>query len=148
MKIVAKLAVVLVLGVVVAFAAPAASQEAPDQPVIKRGVAPQTPVDSGPAMFQAYCAACHGVRGEGNGPAAAALKNPPANLRLLAQKNKGSFPAPHVQQVLKFGVNYPAHGNSEMPVWGPTFRALGRDHDLVALRIANLTDFVKSLQTP
>lgn len=144
----ARLAAVLVLGVVFVWAAPSVAQEPTKKPTIKEGVAPQTPADSGPAMYQAYCAACHGVRGEGNGPAAAALKTPPTNLRLMAQKNKGTFPAAQVQQVLKFGVNYPAHGSSDMPVWGPTFRALSSDAGIVTLRISNLTEHIKSLQQP
>lgn len=147
-SILARLAVVLTLGVVFVWAAPVFSQEPPKKPTIKQGVAPQTPVDSGSAMYQAYCAACHGVRGEGNGPAAAALKTPPTNLRLMAQKNKGTFPTAQVQAVLKFGTSYPAHGSSEMPVWGPTFRALSSDSDIVTLRIANLTEHIKTLQQP
>jgi mono/diheme cytochrome c family protein len=31
-------------------------------------------------MFKTYCAACHGLEGKGNGPAAPALKKEPANL--------------------------------------------------------------------
>lgn len=147
-SILARWAVLLVVGAVFAWAAPAFSQEPTKKPTIKQGVAPQTPVDSGSAMYQAYCAACHGVRGEGNGPAAPALKAVPTNLRVLAQKNKGTFPAAQVQAVLKFGVNQPAHGSSDMPVWGPTFRALNADSDIVTLRIANLTDYIKSLQVP
>jgi len=147
-SILAKLATMLVLGVALLWAAPVASQEPGTKPVIKRATAPPTPADSGPAMYNAYCAACHGVRGEGNGPAVAALKVAPTNLRLLAQKNNGKYPASHVQAVLKFGAEYAAHGSSEMPVWGPTFRSLGPDGDVATLRIANLTEYLKTLQVP
>lgn len=147
-SILTRLAVVLVLGAVFVWAAPVSSQEPGAKPAIKRGTAPPTPADSGPAMYNAYCAACHGVRGEGNGPAAPSLKVAPTNLRLLAQKNNGKYPAGHVQAVLKFGVEYAAHGSSEMPVWGPTFRSLGPDAELATLRIANLTEFLKTLQLP
>jgi putative copper export protein/mono/diheme cytochrome c family protein len=34
----------------------------------------------GSGLYSENCAACHGVRGRGNGPAASALKIPPANL--------------------------------------------------------------------
>jgi mono/diheme cytochrome c family protein len=141
-------ALVLVLGVAFVWSAPAFSQEPPKKPEIKRTVAPNTPVDSGAAMYNAYCAACHGVRGEGNGPAAPALKAPPPNLRTLAQRNKGTFPSAQVQSVLKFGIAYPAHGSSDMPVWGPTLRALSGDGDIVTLRIANINEHLKTLQVP
>jgi mono/diheme cytochrome c family protein len=44
---------------------------------------PRTPalVDQGRASFNVYCAACHGVSGEGNGPVAFAVRPRPRNLR-------------------------------------------------------------------
>jgi len=36
-------------------------------------------------MYVTYCAPCHGITGEGNGPAATAFKQTPANLTLLAK---------------------------------------------------------------
>jgi mono/diheme cytochrome c family protein len=147
-SLLARMAIVLVLGLGIAWAVPASSQEPATKPTIKHGVAPHTPVDSGAAMYHAYCAACHGVRGEGNGPAAPALKVPATNLRTLAQRHNGVFPSTEVQAVLKFGVDYPAHGSSDMPVWGPTFRALSSDADIVTLRIANIVQHLKTLQIP
>jgi mono/diheme cytochrome c family protein len=144
----ARLAVLLVLGVAFAWAAPAFSQEPAKKPTIKHSVAPHTPIDSGAAMYHAYCAACHGVRGEGNGPAAPALKVPATNLRTLAQRHKGAFPTAEVQAVLRFGVEYPAHGSGDMPIWGPTFRALDSDNDMATLRIANIVEHLKTLQVP
>ncbi len=138
--------VVCALGLFCAWTTPVFPQESAKKPAVKRTVAKQTPTDSGPAMFQEYCAVCHGKGGQGNGPAAAALKTPPANLTLLAKKNGGTFPVRHVQDVLKFGIQNPAHGTSDMPVLGPTFRALSTDNDVVTLRIANITDYLQSLQ--
>jgi len=44
---------------------------------------PRTPalVAKGKASFNVYCAACHGVSGEGNGPVAFAVRPRPRNLR-------------------------------------------------------------------
>jgi mono/diheme cytochrome c family protein len=44
---------------------------------------PRTPalVDKGRTSFNLYCAACHGVTGEGNGPVAFAVRPRPRNLR-------------------------------------------------------------------
>ncbi|MFN3286239.1 MAG: c-type cytochrome [bacterium] len=39
-------------------------------------------VQSGRRLYEAYCAACHGRQGAGDGPAAAALARKPADLRL------------------------------------------------------------------
>jgi mono/diheme cytochrome c family protein len=136
---------VCAIGLVSAWTTPVFSQDT-QKPAIKRETAKQTPVSSGHVMFQEYCSACHGKTGEGNGPAAAALKTPPANLTLLAKNNGGTFPAKKVQDVLRFGVQSPAHGSSEMPVWGPTFRALSADNEVVTLRIANLTNYIQTLQ--
>ena len=52
---------------------------------------PLTPTSaaSGKEMFDSYCAVCHGQDGKGNGPAAPALKTPPANLTQLANREAG-----------------------------------------------------------
>ena len=109
-----------------------------------------TPIEDGKAMYTSYCAVCHGVTGAGNGPAAAALKIPPPDLTLLSQKNKGVFPASHVQSVLNFGTENPAHGTPEMPIWSNLLRSLStntRDNDAqVHLRESNLADYLRQLQ--
>ena len=97
-------------------------------------------------MFRSYCAPCHGKDAKGNGPAASALKNPPANLTLLAKKNNGKFPADHVASVLRRGVSG-AHGSTDMPVWGPLFASISdNDESIVQMRIANLIRYLESLQ--
>jgi len=106
---------------------------------------------SGQAMYMSYCASCHGKDGKGHGPAASALKEPPPDLTTLAKNNNGKFPADRVAHVLQFGVEAPAHGSREMPVWGPLFGSLqgktAGGAGLVQLRITNLTNYLKSLQS-
>jgi Cytochrome c len=103
---------------------------------------------SGAQMFKDYCASCHGVDGRGNGPAVVFLKTPPADLRMIAQRNNGKFPATHVRsEILSFGPGTHAHGDLDMPIWGPLFRSRPDEHTgYDFLRIANLTDFIKSIQ--
>jgi mono/diheme cytochrome c family protein len=112
-------------------------------------IQPTSPT-SGPEMYATYCAACHGAKATGNGPAAQAMKIPPPDLTTLSQKNGGVFPADHVRTVLEFGVMTPAHGSSDMPVWGDLLRTLhstSPNTDMVVnQRIHNLTSYLKQIQ--
>ena len=45
----------------------------------------------GSTLFGTYCATCHGVSAKGDGPLAANLRKPPANLTLIARRNGGIF---------------------------------------------------------
>jgi mono/diheme cytochrome c family protein len=127
--------------------------EAQDNQIKKTQVKPTDPV-SGAQMFKEYCAGCHGPSGKGDGPVATALKVPPPDLTTLAQRHDGKFPDDYVSNVLKNGVQNPAHGSGEMPVWGPIFDTMNRwkalcpgmDETPVALRITNLTNYLKSIQ--
>ena len=78
-----------------------------------------------------------------------ALKLPPTDLTLLSQKNGGKFPAAHVESVLRFGVENPAHGSSDMPIWGDLMVSLdtgSRSDSVVTQRITNLVEYIKSIQ--
>ena len=123
----------------------AVSSHAQSAPVKKEPIQ-MTSAASGSEMFNSYCASCHGKDAKGDGPAAASLKVPPANLTELAKKNNGKFPADHVANELRSGVAG-AHGSVEMPVWGPLFSAVsGRDDAMVQMRISNLIHYLESLQ--
>lgn len=124
----------------------ATAASAQDKTVKKVPVKPSNPT-SGAEMFKEYCAVCHGAAAKGDGPAASALKTPPPDLTTLAKRHDGAFPDAYVANVLRNGVQKPAHGSSEMPVWGPLFLTMNKDDDAqVNLRIANLTKYIKTLQ--
>jgi len=90
---------------------------------------------------------CHGKDGKGGGPAAAALKTPPADLTTLAQKNGGKYPSSHVSAAIQGDTAISAHGTKEMPVWGSVFRQMSQGHASdVQLRVSNLSKYVESLQ--
>ena len=57
---------------------------------------------------------------------AAALKVAPSDLTALAQRHDGKFPDDYVSNVLKHGVEKPAQGSGEKPVWGPMFETMNR----------------------
>jgi mono/diheme cytochrome c family protein len=117
-------------------------------PKVKITPAPITSPSSGEQMYEAYCASCHGKDGKGNGPAAAAMKVPPTDLTTLAAKNHGEFPSAHVAAVIRGDSLAPAHGDKDMPVWGPVFLAMGQHHTAdVQQRIANLVQYLKQIQT-
>ena len=100
----------------------------------------------GPDLYRHYCATCHGQDAKGNGPAAAALKVPPPDLTVLAQRRKGVFPASEVEAVIRGGSAETAHGSNEMPVWGPIFHALDPSDVRVKTRIASLVSHIASIQ--
>lgn len=114
---------------------------------IKHAPAPVTSAASGKEMFHAYCASCHGADAKGDGPAAAALKSPPADLTVLSKSNGGKFPASRVFSILRGQSSVSAHGNRDMPVWGPFFWSTSQGHESeVNQRISNLTRYIESLQ--
>jgi hypothetical protein len=97
--------------------------------------------------FHAYCSPCHGRDAKGHGPVASALKRAPTDLTTLAAKNHGVFPRAQVRTYITNGSpDIAAHGSSVMPVWGPTFRALDSSDRSVALRIANVVEYLASIQ--
>jgi mono/diheme cytochrome c family protein len=114
---------------------------------IKKAPIQQSNSTSGKQMFADYCAPCHGLSAKGDGPAASALKTPPADLTQLAKKNNGKFPMDHVMNVLRQGSPSASHGNSDMPVWGPLFKSLDPSAPvMVDQRIRNLSVYIESLQ--
>lgn len=121
---------------------------AQEKPVIKKVPMKQTSPASGKEMFTQYCAACHGADAKGDGPAAAALKTPPADLTTLAKRSEdGKYPRDRVANLLRTGSGVAAHGSSDMPTWGPLFHSLDPNHDItVQQRIKNLNDYLDSLQ--
>lgn len=125
-----------------------AQQPAPKAPpkVVKQPARAIASVE-GKDLYAAYCAACHGKDGKGNGPAAPALKSMPTDLTEIAKKNNGTFAAVAVEQSIT-GAGRPvaAHGSSDMPVWGPIFFSMGQDQALETMRIKNLTRYIESLQ--
>ena len=101
----------------------------------------------GADTYAFYCAPCHGKDGKGRGPVAEALKTLPADLTKLSARNGGTFPRDRVRAFVTAGERaIPAHGSLEMPVWGPTFRALDPNDKVVNVRIFNVVGYLESIQ--
>ena len=136
-----------ILCLAVAFTAVVFAVAQKEQTQIQKTTAKPTSPASGQEMFLAYCASCHGKDAKGDGPAASMLKVAPADLTGLSKKY-GKYPAMKVTTVLAGQANLAAHGNTEMPVWGPIFSRMSQGHEAeVQQRIANLNHYIESLQT-
>jgi len=135
---------ILVLILLIAVIATAQTAAKPQVQVVP---APYTPADSGKAMYDAYCAACHGVDGKGTGPAAPAMKSAVPDLTALAKSHGGTYPAFSVAETLRVTRPMAAHGSSDMPVWGPIFSHVShQDKAVIQQRIHNLNMYIESLQ--
>jgi mono/diheme cytochrome c family protein len=109
-------------------------------------------VEVGRTEFTRYCAACHGTDARGAGPAATALRTPPADLTHIAARRGGVFPADEIAAWIDGRLAPPAHGTREMPVWGLRL-AEGLppgelSQDLVRGRILTLVEYLRSIQAP
>ena len=114
------------------------------QPKIEQTPIKAIPATDAKAMFNSYCAVCHGKEGIGNGPAATALKKAPADLTKISARNGGKFPETKVRRYIEGADELSAHGSRDMPVWGGLFNSLNRD--TAQLRVAALADYLKSIQ--
>ena len=86
---------------------------APAKAANKHNPVPATPESQarGEALFQTHCAACHGGRGEGDGPAGLTLNPKPADLKAMS--------AHHSDGDLAWKI---AHGRGAMPGWKATLK--------------------------
>lgn len=136
-RITGRTAVVLVL------AAGAAAEQSAYDPVLAQ---------LGTPLFARHCAACHGVGGRGDGPAAEAMRKPPADLTAIAARRAGVFPTSEIALFIDGRFEVPAHGSREMPVWGQRFGAdvpePGVGESIARGNIASLVEYLKSIQQP
>ncbi len=107
-------------------------------------------VEIGHKQFNTYCSSCHGMDAEGNGPAAAALRVPPANLKTIAKRRKGTFPDQEIYEIIDGRSALPSHGSREMPIWGRKFSdKLGGNllgEEAARGEIYVLIEYLKSIQ--
>src|SRR5579863_1838649 len=140
----------LIFPALIVLACTVAAQDQPQdhtKKTIQHSTIKSTSPASGKEMYTSYCAVCHGADGKGSGPAASALKTPPADLTQLSKNNGGKFPSMKVMSTIRGTSNLPAHGSEEMPVWGPLYRSISGGHESeVQQREANLTRYIETLQ--
>ena len=92
---------------------------------------------------------CHGPLGEGDGPEAGSRHLAVPNLRTLARRNGGAFPADAVASCIN-GTDMPAaHGDRNMPVWGTVFDTTSQllvGAESATQRIDAVLDHLRTLQ--
>jgi len=107
-------------------------------------------VREAPRVFVRYCSACHGAHGHGDGPAAVALRPPPADLTGIAQRRDGLFPVAEVTAVIDGRTIIPAHGSREMPIWGERFGEMAgggpAGEAVVSDVLRMLVDYLQAIQ--
>jgi mono/diheme cytochrome c family protein len=105
---------------------------------------------AGSDLYVQYCAACHGSAGKGDGPLAATLRRPPADLTQIAARNGGKFDESALMSVIDGRRAVAEHGPREMPVWGARFEDELKGepmHTYVGLlQTRSLVDYLRSIQ--
>jgi hypothetical protein len=127
--------------------ATAAAQPAPS---------PAEKPDLGKNEYNSSCAVCHGLTGKGEGPFARYLeKNFIPDITTLSKRNSGVFPFQRVYEIIDGTELVGAHGNRDMPIWGPRYKFVAGkqsfefpyDPDVFARAyILALTEYVYRLQ--
>jgi hypothetical protein len=75
----------------------------------------------GDELYRRYCASCHGVEGNGDGPLAASLNQKPPDRTTLAKRNGCKFDEAAVMMTIDGRLLVAQHGPREMPIWGAIF---------------------------
>ena len=117
--------------------------------------------DAGKLEYQAHCAVCHGLTGQGDGPFSQTLKSGAPSLTTLAKRNGGVFPVVRVYGMIDGREQVAGHGPSDMPIWGDRYSLQvgqgpfvegmhedirGSREALVRTRILLLTEYISRLQ--
>jgi mono/diheme cytochrome c family protein len=105
-------------------------------------------IASGRALYLEYCATCHGITGNGDGPMARALTTPPPDLRRLGERYGNPLPEDQIARFIDGRADVAAHGPRDMPVWGLRFSPEAQGNQRLIKRvIAALVAYLQSIQT-
>ncbi|MGQ7792447.1 c-type cytochrome [Faunimonas sp. B44] len=113
----------------------------------------------GKTEFEANCAVCHGMTGQGDGPFAQFIKTEVPDLTGLAAAENGTFPAERVAEIVDGRAEVGGHGPRDMPIWGQEYnrqaveyyREVWRVQDPAAIvrsRVDALVAHLETLQKP
>lgn len=115
--------------------------------------APAAAQPTGAELYMQFCATCHGIGAEGNGPMAPMLMTAPPDLTGLSEQAEGEFPVFGVVERIDGRNPFIAHGG-EMPIWGRIFegeasvavRTADGQPVLTSETIAAVVEYLKTVQ--
>ena len=144
---------ILALGAGVAAQSPPRPSAPPT--IIVVNATPSNTVD-GAALYQAYCASCHGWNGKGGGQAARAIPTPVPDLTQFASVHSSTVHNTNDCQLsiiaaLQTGHRGPndphvTEGDLDMPNWAPIFKSLSSNQAAAYLRMRNVAQHVAAIQ--
>lgn len=117
------------------------------------GTSPETPMP-GKTLFMDNCIACHGASGQGNGPLAAGLTTPPADLTKIAARRGGVWPEIEIMSILD-GYSRSTLPREDMPVFESFLDDDMVEFDtgngvamLVPRKLVAIAEYLETLQDP
>lgn len=110
--------------------------------------------DVGKVLYVQNCVSCHGVDGRGNGPVAASMATPPADLTRIAARRDGVWPLLEVMAILD-GYNRNTLPREDMPVFESFLDNEMSEFDtgngvmtLVPTKLIEIVYYLESIQNP
>jgi len=100
-------------------------------------------IDEGRNVYINNCAVCHGKDGKGGGSMAKLLTIKTPDLTEIAKRSNGTFDYRAVYEKIEGTQMPPAHGDSDMPVWG---RKWAGDFPLERSKFLSLLFYLQSIQ--
>lgn len=108
----------------------------------------------GEQLFMKKCAACHGVTGRGDGPDAAHLNTPPADLTRIAARRDGVWPMLEVMSILDGYLKF-TNPREDMPVFEGFLDNDMVEFDtgnglttLVPVKLIEVANYLETIQNP
>ena len=115
---------------------------------------PSVSRDTGRAIFAENCASCHGPAARGDGPLAAGLNTPPADLTRIASRRNGVWPSLEVMSIVD-GYTRRTNPRDGMPVISGLTKGPLVDFDTgngitkqVPARLVAVVTYLESVQSP
>ena len=107
---------------------------------------------SGKELYERYCASCHGVGGQGDGPVSKSLAVEVPDLTRFARRHGERFDRELVERIIDGRHVIAAHGTRAMPVWGEDLGRPERGNPVAERNtrvvITRLADYLWQLQRP
>lgn len=90
-------------------------------PSIAHSVEHKPDAEQGRRNYKIFCASCHGINGNGQGPVASQLIRKPTDLTTLSKNNNYQFDKARIKTIIDGRAMPKSHGTTDMPVWGLWF---------------------------